>query len=347
MEECDALFSQANDEFVNENYQCSIDLFTKAIGANKNKSEYFTNRAHAYFKLKQFEKAIGDAESAINLNPNSVKAYIRKGLSLFELKKYQEALTTFTQAKTIDNNNETVESWLKSCRKKLGLPKEEVENKTVVNSDSPKMDWSGVKSTTTDDDASVAAAATTTAPPETKYDWYQNKNFTIIAILEKNVSKDDIKVEFGDQTLQLFAKLANGKDYKMELTLANSIVPSECVMNVTPSKIEVKLKKKRDIHWANLEESQKLTPIDRLNNWDKYLKKWTEDEKNEKAEGDAALNHLFQQIYADGNDDVKRAMVKSYVESSGTVLSTNWTEVGEKAVDVKPPSGMEHKYWES
>ena len=35
------------------------------------------------------------------------------------------------------------------------------------------------------------------------------------------------------------------------------------------------------------------------------------------------------------------------VESGGTTLSTNWSDVGAKKLDVKPPDGMEWKTWSS
>ena len=58
------------------------------------------------------------------------------------------------------------------------------------------------------------------------------------------------------------------------------------------------------------------------------------------------INHLFQNIYANANDETKRAMMKSFQESNGTVLSTNWNEVGKEKVEMKPPDSMEFKKWE-
>jgi suppressor of G2 allele of SKP1 len=39
-------------------------------------------------------------------------------------------------------------------------------------------------------------------------------------------------------------------------------------------------------------------------------------------------------------------MNKSFMESGGTVLSTNWAEVQKEKVDIKPPDGCEFKKWE-
>ena len=40
-------------------------------------------------------------------------------------------------------------------------------------------------------------------------------------------------------------------------------------------------------------------------------------------------------------------MNKSFQESNGTVLSTNWGEVGAGQVDAKPPDGMEARRFPS
>ncbi|CAH7678701.1 SGS domain-domain-containing protein [Phakopsora pachyrhizi] len=56
--------------------------------------------------------------------------------------------------------------------------------------------------------------------------------------------------------------------------------------------------------------------------------------------GDRALNELFQKLYADATDDQRRAMMKSYTESNGTALSTDWEDVKKKKVETKPPQSV-------
>jgi len=50
------------------------------------------------------------------------------------------------------------------------------------------------------------------------------------------------------------------------------------------------------------------------------------------------VDAFFKKLYANADPDTRRAMVKSYYESQGTALSTNWDEVGKGKVETRPPS---------
>ena len=98
-------------------------------------------------------------------------------------------------------------------------------------------------------------------------------------------------------------------------------------------------------------------------NWDAVAKDELQKAKNEKTkDSDASavavddddldeesdpLQGFFKKLYKDANPDTRRAMMKSYVESNGTALSTNWEDVGKAPVPVNPPDGIEAKKWES
>lgn len=104
--------------------------------------------------------------------------------------------------------------------------------------------------------------------------------------------------------------------------------------------VELRLRKCEVLHWETLEHksdapklklpqsvaSSSASQTDVLHkypssshytrDWDKLVAEVKQEEKDEKPEGDAALNKLFQQIYRDGSDDVKKAMNKSFVSQS-------------------------------
>lgn len=92
-------------------------------------------------------------------------------------------------------------------------------------------------------------------------------------------------------------------------------------------------------------------------NWDKIVKDMNRsstgkdkkaDEQGQDDDSDSGDEmRFFKKLYAGASDDAKRAMMKSYTESGGTALSTNWADVSKRHVDIDPPDGMEAHKWES
>jgi len=193
-------------------------------------------------------------------------------------------------------------------------------------------------------DQSTGAGESCEQKPKVKHDWYQNDAYVTVNVLIKNLEKGQVNVVFEEKSLAIHLL----SDILFSVNLLKEIVPSKCSYRITPTKVELKLKKHNEESWSNLEAQkdvqQKDTPKPLTKpNWDQFVQS---ELKDDAAQGEAALNELFQKIYSEGSDEVKKAMNKSFLESGGTVLSTNWNEVGEKKVDIKPPDGMEWKKWD-
>lgn len=73
-------------------------------------------------------------------------------------------------------------------------------------------------------------------------------------------------------------------------------------------------------------------------NWDDLP---VDDDKDEGQD----VNSFFKTLYKGSTPEQQRAMMKSFLESNGTTLSTNWDEVKDKVVPTVPPEGVEPKPW--
>ncbi|KAL7625827.1 Cochaperone protein [Parahypoxylon ruwenzoriense] len=85
--------------------------------------------------------------------------------------------------------------------------------------------------------------------------------------------------------------------------------------------------------------SSKKGPV----NWDKFS---AGDGDDDDEDGKDDVNKFFQRLYKDADDDTRRAMMKSYIESNGTSLSTSWAEAKDKTYKTHPPDGAEAKTWD-
>jgi suppressor of G2 allele of SKP1 len=326
------LYTQANSQFVDENYTAAIDLYTQAIKLNP-LADYHLKRSIAYYKVGEYQNSILDTDGVIKSNCEGDlkgKAELRKGLCFFELKDYLAALISFTNAEKLGSDDSC--KWIEKCTENgASLPKVEVPSPALVEV--------------------LAEAQIQNPTPKVRHEFFQNENFVTISIFIKKADPAMTTIEFTPTAVNIQVKLPTGTDFVLDFDpLANEIVPNEAKYSILGTKIEIKLKKKLiGVKWNTLEGVDEKSITDKPSYPSSSKKKvdWnalTVDE--EKPEGEAALNGLFQQIYKDATNETRKAMVKSFTENGGTCLSTNWDEVGKKKVDITPPDGMVAKKYE-
>lgn len=179
-----------------------------------------------------------------------------------------------------------------------------------------------------------------------RHDWYQSDSKVVISVMLKNAKEKNYKVEIERQRV-----LMTADDYKLDIKLFAPVNVERSSYKDFPSKVEITLGKEDGTRWDALEEKLQPKPVMlppppiHKKNWDSLAKEVEESEEKE-AQSEEALQRLFKKIYSSSSPEVQKAMNKSFSESGGTVLSTNWNEVGKEKVDVKPPEGCEFRKWE-
>lgn len=75
-------------------------------------------------------------------------------------------------------------------------------------------------------------------------------------------------------------------------------------------------------------------------------KNWDKLDGADSDEEDSDVNLFFKKLYKNATPEQQRAMMKSFTESSGTSLSTDWDDVKGRTVETVPPEGVEAKKWD-
>ncbi|KAE9606550.1 putative SGS domain, HSP20-like chaperone, tetratricopeptide-like helical domain-containing protein [Lupinus albus] len=365
---------KAKEAFFDDDFSAAVDLYSEAILLDPNNADLFADRAQTHIKLNCFTEAISDANKAIHFNPSLSKAYLRKGIACIKLEEYHTAKLALQTGASFAPNDSRFAKLIHECdryiaEEPIGLTSTLSLNGPVAAV--PPTDGSHLCDTSagTTKEAERDSLVTQTnevAPtgPKYRHEYYQKPEEVVVTIFAKRIPAKNVVVDFGEQILSVTIDVPGQGAYHYQPRLFGKIVPDKCRIEVLSTKVEIRLAKAEAINWTSLEYSKDVLPQKittptvqserptypsskpRTRDWDKLEAEVKKEEKEEKLDGDAALNKLFRDIYQSADEDMRRAMSKSFLESNGTVLSTDWKEVGSKKVEGSPPEGMELKKWE-
>lgn len=337
-----------------KDYGEAVDLVTPAL------TKMLVDQAAAWSEVANFREARVAASRATTIDPNAALAWYWLGAVELNDGAPSKAQRAFSRAVDKEKHLSTKSQYM-DWVKKAELALAEKEGTTTLDVSG------GVAGATTalafekdreEDDAEAAERqAPVMRPPATgpRMDWYQSGDVVSVDLFVKNVDKAASVVEIGEK--RIFARLVREgmEDYTLDRELFDSIIPGESRWSASKYKVEIKLKKTSSSQWKELSaasntnaptsglESTAAVPKPTVapaagKNWDAIV----EDELKDAKDDDGPMS-LFKSIYAGADEDTQRAMMKSYQESGGKVLSTDWKDVGSRKVEWNEDKDKEKK----
>ncbi|KAI0621947.1 Zn-dependent protease contains TPR repeats [Pyrenophora tritici-repentis] len=115
----DALKAEGNKLFAEKKFAESIEKFSQAIELDPSNHVLYSNRSGAYASLKDWQKALEDANKVTEIKPDWAKGWGRKGTALHGEGDLVGASDAFDQALKLDPNNAQAKSGLEAVKRAI------------------------------------------------------------------------------------------------------------------------------------------------------------------------------------------------------------------------------------
>ncbi|KAL8920562.1 MAG: hypothetical protein Q9208_006184 [Pyrenodesmia sp. 3 TL-2023] len=114
-----ALKAEGNKAFADKNFEEAIDKFSQAIELEPTNHVLYSNRSGAYASLKNFDKALEDANKTTEIKPDWAKGWGRKGAALHGTGDLLGANDAFEEALKLDPTNAQAKSGLAAVKRAI------------------------------------------------------------------------------------------------------------------------------------------------------------------------------------------------------------------------------------
>ncbi|KAG5670909.1 hypothetical protein PVAND_001138 [Polypedilum vanderplanki] len=113
------LKNEGNRLMKEEKYNEALVAYGRAIALDASNPIYYCNRAAAYSRIGDFQKAVDDCKQAIRYDPNYGKAYGRLGLAYSKMQRHQEAIEAYKNALRIEPDNQDYKNNMEVTQQRL------------------------------------------------------------------------------------------------------------------------------------------------------------------------------------------------------------------------------------
>lgn len=313
----------------------------------------YSAQANALLSAELYEDAKQIADKAIGLDAGSAQPWYLQGTALFRMGRRTSAKKSFEKAaslETVRTLKMNYMDWARKCDEPeddedfvetidaTGQCARTVPRDIRVNNKSTDVREEGNST------SNVENKTTEFVKNPTKMQWYQSSSHVSIDVYAKNVDKEKSSVVFEPSHLKVRLVRPDMEDYVLDKELSEKILNESSSWSASKYKVEIRMKKAvNGSTWRALDKDEEVVSaavqagaesIKRKNVQEDRNKQWnslTEKELEDYKEDDSPMA-LFRTLYKDADEDTQRAMMKSYTESGGQVLSTNWDEVKKKKV---------------